>query len=32
MWMLRVFSDELMNPENFVVTLELVPGPESFAL
>ena len=28
--MLRIFSDELMNPENFVVTLELVPGRESF--
>jgi len=27
---LRIFSDELMNPKNFVVTLELVPGRESF--
>lgn len=24
--MLRIFEDELMNPKNFVVTLELVPG------
>ena len=28
--MLRIFSDELMNPENFVTTIELVPGRESF--
>ena len=28
--MLRVFSDELINPKNFVVTIELVPGRESF--
>lgn len=28
--MLRIFSDELLNPKNFVVTLELVPGRESF--
>jgi hypothetical protein len=28
--MLRVFSDRLMNPENFVVTIQLVPGRESF--
>ncbi len=28
--MLRVFSDQLMDPENFVVTIELVPGRESF--
>ncbi len=28
--MLRIFSNELMNPENFVVTIELVPGRESF--
>jgi methylenetetrahydrofolate reductase (NADH) len=27
---LRIFCDELMNPKNFVVTLELVPGRESF--
>ncbi len=27
--MLRIFEDELMNPKNFVVTLELVPGRES---
>ncbi len=24
--MLRIFEDELMNPKNFVVTLELVPA------
>ena len=24
------FSDELINPENFVITIELVPGRESF--
>ncbi len=28
--MLRIFSEELMDPNNFVVTLELVPGRESF--
>ena len=28
--MLRIFSDEISNPKNFVVTLELVPGRESF--
>ncbi|MDD9303042.1 MAG: methylenetetrahydrofolate reductase [Desulfobacter sp.] len=28
--MLRIFSEELMDPKNFVVTLELVPGRESF--
>lgn len=28
--MLRIFKDELMNPDNFVVTIELVPGRESF--
>ena len=28
--MLRVFSNQLMDPENFVVTIELVPGRESF--
>lgn len=28
--MLRIFSEELINPDNFVVTLELVPGRESF--
>ncbi len=28
--MLRIFSHELMNPKNFVITLELVPGRESF--
>ena len=28
--MLRIFNDELMTPENFVITLELVPGRESF--
>lgn len=28
--MLRIFNDELMNPDNFVVTIELVPGRESF--
>ncbi|THB80464.1 MAG: methylenetetrahydrofolate reductase [Desulfobacteraceae bacterium] len=28
--MLRIFNDELMNPNNFVVTIELVPGRESF--
>ena len=28
--MLRIFSDELLNSKNFVVTLELVPGRESF--
>jgi methylenetetrahydrofolate reductase (NADPH) len=28
--MLRIFSDELMNPDNFVTTIELVPGRESF--
>jgi len=27
--MLRIFSDEISNPKNFVVTLELVPGRES---
>jgi len=27
---LRIFSDELLNSKNFVVTLELVPGRESF--
>jgi methylenetetrahydrofolate reductase (NADPH) len=27
--MLRIFKDELLNPKNFVVTLELVPGRES---
>jgi len=27
--MLRIFEDELLNPKNFVVTLELVPGRES---
>jgi methylenetetrahydrofolate reductase (NADPH) len=27
--MLRIFGDELLNPKNFVVTLELVPGRES---
>ncbi len=27
--MLRIFSHEISNPENFVVTLELVPGRES---
>jgi len=27
---LRIFSEELMDPKNFVVTLELVPGRESF--
>jgi methylenetetrahydrofolate reductase (NADPH) len=26
--MLRIFSDEISNPKNFVVTLELVPGRE----
>jgi len=24
--MLRIFKDALLNPKNFVVTLELVPG------
>ena len=28
--MLRVFSNQLQSPENFVVTIELVPGRESF--
>ncbi len=28
--MLRIFSHEIMNPQNFVITLELVPGRESF--
>ena len=28
--MLRIFSEELMDPNNFVVTLELVPARESF--
>ncbi|WP_300454915.1 methylenetetrahydrofolate reductase C-terminal domain-containing protein [Desulfobacula sp.] len=28
--MLRIFNDEILNPKNFVVTLELVPGRESF--
>ncbi len=27
--MIRIFSDEISNPKNFVVTLELVPGRES---
>ena len=27
--MLRIFSEELLDPKNFVVTLELVPGRES---
>jgi len=27
--MLRIFSNEIVNPESFVVTLELVPGRES---
>jgi methylenetetrahydrofolate reductase (NADPH) len=27
--MLRIFSDEISNPKNFVVTLELVPGRTS---
>lgn len=27
--MLKIFEDERMNPKNFVVTLELVPGRES---
>jgi len=27
--MLRIFSDEISDPKNFVVTLELVPGRES---
>ncbi len=27
--MLRIFRDELLNPKNFVTTLELVPGRES---
>jgi len=27
--MFRIFSDEISNPKNFVVTLELVPGRES---
>ena len=27
--MLRIFSDEISNPKNFVVTLELLPGRES---
>ena len=30
MCMLRVFSAQVMSPENFVVTIELVPGRESF--
>ena len=28
--MLKIFRNELTDPENFVVTLELVPGRESF--
>ena len=28
--MLRIFKEELTKPDNFVVTLELVPGRESF--
>ena len=28
--MLRVFQSDLMDPERFVITLELVPGRESF--
>ena len=28
--MLRIFSEELQDPKNFVVTIELVPGRESF--
>ncbi|MDA3896487.1 MAG: methylenetetrahydrofolate reductase C-terminal domain-containing protein [Desulfobacteraceae bacterium] len=28
--MLRIFKDELSNPDNFVVTLELVPHREAF--
>lgn len=28
--MLRVFSNQLRDPKNFVVTIELVPGRESF--
>ena len=28
--MLRIFREELIDPNNFVVTLELVPGRESF--
>jgi len=27
---LRIFSEELLNPKNFVVTLELVPSREAF--
>jgi methylenetetrahydrofolate reductase (NADPH) len=27
--MLRVFQTDILNPEQFVVTLELVPGRES---
>ena len=27
--MLRIFKDELLNPKNFVTTIELVPGRES---
>ncbi|MCG8530898.1 MAG: methylenetetrahydrofolate reductase C-terminal domain-containing protein [Desulfovibrionales bacterium] len=27
--MLRIFKDELLNPRNFVTTIELVPGRES---
>jgi len=28
--MLRIFKNDLTNPKNFIVTLELVPGRESF--
>lgn len=28
--MLRIFSQDILNPENFVITLELVPARESF--
>jgi methylenetetrahydrofolate reductase (NADPH) len=28
--LLRIFKDDLVNPQNFVITLELVPARESF--